>query len=192
MSQPDLSVTWTSAGLGLAASKEAQGLSLRITRIGVGQGVAAAGGGRAGYAPARGQTALVSEFDRQPIGQAEELAANEVSLAALFEAGPTAPEGWIYEVGFYAEDGTLCAVWSEAGNRPLAYRSALSTFILSLVVILDEMPADLVQFVVGGPSLQILNIYSAVATANAQMRIINELTSTKVADHSAAIGKIWG
>lgn len=164
---------FTAAGLGAVAAADARGLRARITEIAIGRGVAAGGGAFTGYTPLRSQTALVAEFMRAPISQVDDIADNEVLLSAVFEAAPSGPEGFIYEVGFFLDTGQLLCVWSEPGNRPLTYRSFDAALSIALSLVIEEIPRDALQFVISGPSLTIINVGPMINHAMAILRVIN-------------------
>lgn len=97
----------TDAGLAASFNASNTGISATITHVGVGSG---------SYTPTTDQTGLVSEKQRVPVADGEKSAPTQIHLSAIVEGSD---QYWINEVGFFLEDGTLLAVWSDP--NPYSY-----------------------------------------------------------------------
>ena len=157
----------TRAGLASALKASNSGLKVNLTQVAIGRGVAAPGG-TTGYTPTAGETALVSEFGRYLVGGTEYIAPNEAVVSAYCDG---AAEGWINEVGFFCDDGTLFALWSEP-NAPLAFKTANVGVAVAFTLGFTELPANLVQFIVGAPniSISVVGPFSNIVRAVAQLQ----------------------
>lgn len=96
----------TDAGIQACFNAWNSGLQCEITHIGLGD---------ATYIPTSEMTALVSERQRVPIADGERVTPQQIHVTGV-ASGTT--EFWVKEVGFFLEDGTLLAVWSD--NNPLS------------------------------------------------------------------------
>lgn len=145
-----LQVVTTSRGRQAVLDADIQGLKLRITHVAAGS---------AGYQPSVSATALRSEFVRAPIAKAE---VNEdryqLNLSAAFTGEE---EGWIREIGFFAEDGTLVWLWSSA-DTALGYKSAPTRFLVGLSLTVTDVPLGQIEIVDQGQPLD-LAIEPAIA-----------------------------
>lgn len=167
----------TQAGLAAALAAANSGIEVRLTQVAIGDGLAT-GGGRTGYAPTGAETGLVHEIGRYLVGAVDFIAPNETVVSALCD-GPA--EGWINELGFFTDAGVLFALWSAPG-QPLAYKTANVGVAVALTLSLSELPADLVQVIVGAPNINIIvtGMASNFASAIAQLQrdnITNKSTS---------------
>ncbi len=161
----------TAAGIAAARRASEGGFKIAIASVGLGDG----NGG--GYQVSRSQTALKRERVRVPIGGAEVIGDNAVSLASIVPPGETFP---IRELGFYTDDNVLFAVWSEPVE--LAARPTRASLVLQLALYLLGLPPDVVTVSTSGMSLNIfvagpLNDY-ALAIAQLQNRALAQDVET--------------
>jgi len=129
----------TKAGLEKAIDASLQGISFKITHVGV---------GTTGYVPNKAQTSLKSESARLAISGGKQINSNQIHLTAMFD-GDAEIIG--REVGFYLEDGTLFAVDSDP-NTIIMYKSGSngSRALEAFDLILDSVPADSITVDVTG------------------------------------------
>lgn len=176
----------TQAGINKTMLAANAGMKAKVTHVALGDGNLV-GGVRNGYTPAGTETALAHEFARYQIGSAENLSGNEVALSVLCDG---AAQGWVREIGYFLEDGTLFAIWS-APNTALFYKQAGVPMASVLTIALYGLPANSVQMIVGAPSVNFTIIQPLANNANAIMRILRRLTETEVNMHTPTILKIW-
>ena len=129
----------TQIGLEKAIQADLQGVSFKITAVGVGLN---------GYVPNKTMTALQNEFKRVVISGGKQIADNHIHFTALFDG---ADEITGREIGFYLEDGTLFAIDSHPTNillykAPTDKSRALEGFDL----ILDAVPTNSITVDVTG------------------------------------------
>ena len=98
----------TTAGLAAVFNAGNDGLAARITHIAIGD--------RA-RTPDKHDFKLASERRRVSVADGERVSDHQIHLTGIIDGD--GPEFWVHEVGFFLEDGTLLAVWSDA--QPLAY-----------------------------------------------------------------------
>lgn len=129
----------TQAGLDKATQADIQGISLKITEVGVGLN---------GYVPNNSQTKLQNEILRLALQGGKQISPNQIHMTALFD-GETEIIG--REVGFYLEDGTLFAVDSDP-NIIIMYKSASkgSRALEGFDLILDSVPPNSITVDVTG------------------------------------------
>ncbi|WP_372000890.1 phage tail protein [Tistrella mobilis] len=138
-----LQVVTTSRGRQAVLDADIQGLKLRITHVAAGS---------AGYQPSVSATALRSEFVRAPIAKAEvNKDRYQLNLSAAFTGEE---EGWIREIGFFAEDGTLVWLWSSA-DTALGYKSAPTRFLVGLSLTVTDVPLGQIEIVDQGQPLEL-------------------------------------
>lgn len=118
----------TNKGLAAVFNAQNDGVSAKITHIGLGQH---------GRTPSKNELALVSEKMRIPIADGERVSDHQIHLTALAD---DEKEFWVKEVGFFLEDGTMLAVWSS--TQPLAYKSAMVPLLLGFDLALEALPAQ--------------------------------------------------
>lgn len=138
-----LQVVTTSRGRQAVLDADIQGLKLRVTHVAAGS---------AGYQPSASATALRSEFVRAPIAKAEvNKDRYQLNLSAAFTGEE---EGWIREIGFFAEDGTLVWLWSSA-DTALGYKSAPTRFLVGLSLTVTDVPLGQIEIVDQGQPLEL-------------------------------------
>jgi hypothetical protein len=126
---------------GLIATRDAQGVAVRITHIGLGTA--------SGYEPNKSQTALIAEKLRFPIAYTADVGMNfkQVTIDAIAEQGDPFFYG---EIGFFMENGELFAVSSHLGDT--AYLSDSISTTLTYSFGLSALPPDSVEFVIDSES----------------------------------------
>ncbi|WP_294948238.1 phage tail protein [Sulfurivirga sp.] len=135
----------TDAGLAAVFAAQNDGLAATISHMAIGD---------AAYTPTAARTTLGHERLRVPVHSARRADSDRIHLEALFEGTEAF---WIREVGFFLEDGTLLAVWSDP-SQALGYKSADVAFLLALDLTLAAMPPDSVTVNATGPDV---NLYIA-------------------------------
>jgi hypothetical protein len=126
---------------GLIATRDSQGVAVRITHIGLGTA--------SGYEPNKSQTALIAEKLRFPIAYTADVGMNfkQVTIDAIAEQGDPFFYG---EIGFFMENGELFAVSSHLGDT--AYLSDSISTTLTYSFGLSALPPDSVEFVIDSES----------------------------------------
>ncbi|AOE85832.1 phage tail protein [Pseudomonas sp. TCU-HL1] len=142
-----LQVYTTEAGLARILAADTQGLKLRLTHVGLGDGAY-----DPAKAPGRRRTALKHEVVRVPIAASRNNpTTRQLDISAIAQG---AEEFWVREVGFFDEAGTLVFFWSDA-TRPLGYKSAPSRFLLGLSLVITEVPIGAIQVIDQGQPLNL-------------------------------------
>ena len=136
MSEAMLIPTITDAGLRAALAAAEGGIVARIHEIGLGTGA---------WSPTRTAVDLQAEVVRLPIASAERQGDTRLHMTALADG---AHHFWVREVGFWLEDGTLFAVWSDPAT-PLAHKSTGVSLLLAFDLILDALPAESIEVIAG-------------------------------------------
>lgn len=132
----------TNAGLAAIVSSQNDGVNAKITHVAIGSN---------GREPSKAETSLVNERLRVPIAGGERVSDTQIHLTALAEHATL--NFWVYEVGFFLEDGTLLAVWSD--TDPLAYKSAGVDLLLAFDLVLSALPASSVVVEAGDSGLSL-------------------------------------
>jgi hypothetical protein len=96
----------TDAGIQACFNAYNSGLQAKITHIGLGD---------ESYTPSSEQTQLVNEIQRVIIADGERVSPQQIHVTGVASGED---EYWVKEIGFFLEDGTLLAVWSD--NNPLS------------------------------------------------------------------------
>ncbi|MEQ1670061.1 MAG: phage tail protein [Hyphomicrobium sp.] len=179
----------TRAGMRALFSAQNNGLDLKLSHIAVGRAGAAAGraGGNGGYLPNGNETALMTEFDRVAIGGGDYLSDYEIMVSGLMVS---APEGWVHEIGIFADDGTLFALWSEV-NAPLGYKTPGIQFIVSLTLAVSEVPPNALTIMVGAPNVNITIAGELAVFATELIRLQNRTINADVERYTAEITSTW-
>lgn len=136
-------LTMTDAGRAAIASADGQGLSTKITHVGVGDGRYVVRD-EEGHPTelALQSVALVSERLRVPVYAGGSTTRGTLQiLAEIAKATAADQEFYVSEVGFFDQDGVLLAVWSHPTDS-LGYRGSLTPWILNLAWSWSDMPAD--------------------------------------------------
>lgn len=145
MSAIQLNPVITDVGLQASHDQHENGLKINVTEVALGDG------NGAGYAPDKDATGLVNERCRVSFGGGE----FENGLLTLQSHFSNSPEFWVREVGFYLDDGTLFAVWSDA-DSPLMYKTATGDVVVAFVLRIQGVPEDSINVVVSGPAVNII------------------------------------
>lgn len=123
----------TDAGLTAALDAQANGLTLHFTHVGIGTGQ---------YTPTGSETSLQDEIGRWPIGGGGVNAASQTVQFSSSMQSATALDA--FEVGVFAEDGTLVGVASTTGSVPLIHITPNVTFIAAMGLSLEAIPTSAV------------------------------------------------
>lgn len=186
MSERVISPVITQAGIAATMAAVNSGMKVRLTHVALGAGKLV-GAVRTGYAPTGTETALAYEFGRYQIGQSENLSGNEIALSVLCD-GPA--QGWVKEIGYFTDDNTLFAVWSEP-TAALFYKQNGVPMASVFTLALFGLPADSVQMIVGAPSVN-LTIIGAFAGLTAELtRLQRRAIETEIARLSPSITGKW-
>ncbi|MBD8890895.1 phage tail protein [Roseibium litorale] len=123
----------TTQGLAKAFKADGTGIALTVSHIAF---------GTSGYTPVGAETALASEIVRVPVASGKYVGDHVVEIAALLDhdAG-----FWVRELGFYLDDGTLFAVWSDP-TVALAYFTPGVPLAVAYLLALEALPAGAITF----------------------------------------------
>lgn len=132
----------TNAGLAAIVSSQNDGVNAKITHVALGS---------SGREPTKAENSLVNERLRVPIAGGSRVSDTQIHLTALAEH-PTL-NFWVYEIGFFLDDGTMLAVWSD--TNPLAYKSAGVDLLLAFDLVLSALPAASVTVEEGDSNLSL-------------------------------------
>jgi hypothetical protein len=138
-----LKPTITTAGLQAVFNADSNGLDAKIKSVGLGD---------AGYTPHQDRTALSSEQSRINIASGSMASGTQAHMTVIENSDKTF---WVKEVGFFLEDGTLFAVYSDP-SKVLAYKSPDVDLILAFDLAISGVPADSITIVDQGLDLNIL------------------------------------
>lgn len=143
MTTINLEVITTNVGLQAVLDAQNQGLTLRLTHIGLGDGA---------YTPTKQRTTLANRRVLLEIASSQVNASNyQLDLSAAAQ-GPE--EFWVREVGIYDELGRLIFVWSHP-SQSLGYKSEPSRFLIGLSLIVTEVPLGGITIVDQGQPLNL-------------------------------------
>ena len=160
----------TQAGLQAALDAHRQEIAARITTLVLGD---------SGYAPPLKNgyctaTALRQERQRVVIANGRRISDHQIELSALVE-GNDAYE--VRELGFYLEDGTLFALWSNP-QQALAWKSDKVPLIIALELAFAALPANSVTVQNNGAPLELLLgkelAIAGTAVTNLQIRQLQQ------------------
>jgi len=157
--------TITDAGLAAAFTAANTGVEAVIASIALGDQA---------YTPARTRTALGNERDRLPAANGQRISPTQIRFDAVF-SGST--EYWVREVGFFLDDGTLFAVWSDP-TKALAFKSSLLDLVLSLDLSLAAVPPGSVTILVDN-------------SATGRVALDFDRLRAKVRHSVEGAGKVW-
>ncbi|MFT4925633.1 MAG: hypothetical protein ACI8WB_001726 [Phenylobacterium sp.] len=138
-----LKPTITTAGLQAVFNADSNGLNAKITHIGLGD---------VGYAPTQDRTSLSSEKSRVPIASGSMASPTQAHMTVMEDTENTF---WVKEVGFFLEDGTLFAVYSDP-DKVLAYKSPDVALILAFDLAITGVPSGAITIVDQGLDINIL------------------------------------
>ena len=120
----------TRAGLTAVRNAQNSEFKLCITEIALGNG-----NNDTGWTPDNTATSLKNQKNRIPILAGEAIGESQIHMTAVED---TNLEYWVYELGFYLEDGTLFAIWSDP-DQPLAYKSPGIDLLLAFDLLLTAL-----------------------------------------------------
>nr|WP_238937506.1 phage tail protein [Pseudoalteromonas sp. S16_S37] len=135
--------TITTAGLEAVFNSDKNGFQAKINKIGLGTG---------NYTPDQSRSALQAEVHRISVASGEDKGNAQIHMSVIDD---TDHNFWVNEVGFYLEDGTLFAVYSNP-DKPIAYKSAEVDLLLAFDLVLTGVPADSITVIDQGVNLNIL------------------------------------
>lgn len=138
-----LKPTITNAGLQAVFNADSNGLNAKISSVGLGD---------AGYTPSQDRTVLSSEQSRINIASSSMASSNQAHMTVIENSDKTF---WVKEVGFFLDDGTLFAVYSDP-EKVLAYKSPDVDLILAFDLAISGVPTDAITIVDQGLDLNIL------------------------------------
>ena len=148
--------TITTAGLQAVFTANHNGLEARIASVALGE---------AAYAPDAGRTTLDAEKNRLAIASGSLASPTQIHMSVIDDSDHTF---WVREVGFYLEDGTLFAVYSEP-DKALAYKSPEVDLLLAFDLALTGVPPDSVTVIDQGVELNLLIAPELARMATAQI-----------------------
>lgn len=135
--------------------------SVRASEAGIHLGIAHVGFGDMAYLPDGSEAALQNERARVPVAGGEKVAPNELRLECLLDEG----DGfWVREIGFFLEDGTLFAVYSQPDSA-VVYKNEGVSFAVSYHLVLEQLPPDQVELILSGPSINLTMVSVVVGQA---------------------------
>jgi hypothetical protein len=138
-----LVATITQAGMRAILNAQQNGLKVSIASVGVGD--------RA-YTPSDNLTRLYNEQERVPILSSEvNTDEKSITVHAILQSNK---QYWIREVGFYLDDGTLFAVWSDQ-NYILGYKTDISQFLIGFKMKITTVPISSIQIINQGVDLNL-------------------------------------
>ena len=143
-----LSPIITEAGLQAVFNASDTGLEVTISEIALGDEgyvVEVNSDGRAI------QDALVNEQERVNVAGGKRVDPYQINVSFVADS---AMQYWVRELGFYLDDGTLFAIWSDA-ETPLAWKGAGSELLAGLEIVLTTLPADVVNVQSSDVSLEL-------------------------------------
>ena len=127
----DLTVVITDAGRQAANDAESQGFQVTISEVAIGTG---------NSEPSVTRTELVNELKRLDAQSASD---SEPTIAHMFVIDESTDSYTVKEVGFYLDDGTLFAYYSDAdGDVSIASKTEHSKWLAAFDIVLDSIPAD--------------------------------------------------
>lgn len=138
-----LKPTITTAGLQAVFNASNNGFEAQITAVGLGD---------VGYNPNQNRTTLAGEKSRVAIASGIMASPTQAHMTVIEDTDKTF---WVKEVGFFLEDGTLFAVYSDP-EKVLAYKSPDIALILAFDLAISGVPSGAVTIVDQGLDLNIL------------------------------------
>lgn len=136
----------TNAGLGAVFNATDNGLEGWISHVAFGDGAGNS------YAPDGTETQLKREKARVAIGGGGREGPTQILVQGLLD---DAPEFWVREVGFFLNDGTLLAIWSQPGTL-LLHKTNGVPFVFAYGLALSGVPANSVNVQISGPAVNIV------------------------------------
>lgn len=154
-----LVATITQAGMKAVLNAQQNGLKVSIASVGVGDGA---------YTPSDNLTHLYNEQERVPILSSDiNTDENSITVHAILQSNK---QYWIREVGFYLDDGTLFAVWSDP-NYILGYKTNISQFLIGFKMKITTVPISSIQIINQGVDLNLFYAEEFIQMANAITQI---------------------
>lgn len=138
-----LKPTITQAGLQAIFNAQSNGLDAKISAVALGD---------VGYTPTQDRTGLGGEKSRIAIASGSMASPTQAHMTVIEDTDKTF---WVKEVGFYLEDGTLFAVYSDP-DKVLAYKSPDVALILAFDLAISGVPSGAITIVDQGLDLNIL------------------------------------
>lgn len=157
----------TEQGLQAVFNSNNNGVEATISHIALGDHAYSVATNENGLAS---QTALRNEQQRVPIADGRRVTPQQIDMSFVAD-GPDA--FWVRELGFYLQDGTLFAVWSNP-DKALAYKSDLVPLIAGLELVLSTLPADSVTVHSNGLPLQLIMTREIATLSEAIIRLQKE------------------
>lgn len=150
----------TEVGRQASFQADVQGLRVNIKHIAIGSGR---------YEPNKTMVALQDEKLRVPIQSSEIDKTNyQITLNSIFK--DEQKEFWITEIGFFLEDGTLFAIWSDE-KKALSYKSIFSKPIFAFTLKLVDVNIDSINIIDNGLDLKLNYLNEFLLTTGAITRL---------------------
>ena len=168
----------TQAGLDAIINADRDGVSARITHIGL--------GGASGYAPRGNETALRQERERLSIHFSMQDAPGRFRVRGRSE--PSDLSYFVREVGIFLSDGTLLAIWSDP-ERPITGRGPGAELEFDFLLALDAAPIGSIEIGTtpgGDKVLALLAGLTARAIAHERTDIIDLMARRALEEERAA------
>lgn len=153
----------TDAGLTAVWNAYHTGMQCEIAQVALGD---------ESYTPDKSATQLVNEVLRVDISGGELIDPTQIHVTALV-SGDT--EFWVREVGFFFDDGTLFAIWSDP-DQALAYKAEGTDLLLAFDLTLDALPPESVTINLPTQNITLLFADKMLATTVA----LSEMATTQV------------
>jgi hypothetical protein len=81
---------------------------------------------------------------------------------------------WIREIGFYLDDGTLFAVWSDP-NYIIGYKTDTNQFLIGFKMKMTTVPINSIQIINQGANLNLFYAEEFIRMANAITQLGNAI-----------------
>ncbi len=166
----------TEQGLQAVFNATGSGLNATISHVALGDRSYSVPVNSHGHAS---QTALQHECQRVAIADGRRADHQQINVSFVAD-GPT--EYWVRELGFYLDDGTLFAIWSQPAQA-LAYKSQTVPLIVGLELVLSALPANSVTIASSGAPLQLIMTGEmaaiGAALANVQLEQLHQAEQIK-------------
>jgi hypothetical protein len=134
MTQPFQPVV-TQAGLQAVFNSTSSGFQANVTSIGLGE---------EGWIPDESATSLKNEKRRIVIGSSNLISDTQIHITAIEEGDEHSY--WVREVGFYLDDGTLLAIWSNP-DHPIAFKAAGVDLLIAFDLALGALPKNSINVI---------------------------------------------
>ncbi|PIE13831.1 MAG: hypothetical protein CSA70_03700 [Rhodobacterales bacterium] len=148
----------TNAGLAALFNAGSNGLEGWISHVAFGDGAGES------YAPDGTETQLRRERARTVVSGGERLSPHHVLVQGVLGDGW---EGWVREVGFFLNNGTLLAIWSQPGVL-LTHKNDNAAFAFAYGLTLADAPANSVNVQITG------NLFNVVFDKEFSLIIANQ------------------